>query len=155
MGAARTVMKQDKQREATERWLSKPGNFLQSVRTAEGKGKTACCQEQDKINSAIRKCVNEDETTTCNPISTGTCGVSPDTEHDSYLHPSSCSELPPLKEIRQLIAEWQSEWGAESTWPKRFHEQLKRAQGRGWLATDHSFRSVKPMLKRGGGLSGF
>ncbi|KAI5999210.1 hypothetical protein EDD15DRAFT_2363274 [Pisolithus albus] len=139
MGAARTVTKQDKQREATERWLSKPG-----VREQQ--------REKARLRAArnrTRKRVNEDETATRNPISTGACGVSPDTEPDSYLHPSSRSELPPLEEIRQLIAEWQSEWGAESTWPKRFHEQLKRAQGRGRLATDSFFSQCEAHVEEG------
>ncbi|KAI6033544.1 hypothetical protein PISMIDRAFT_108426, partial [Pisolithus microcarpus 441] len=54
-----------------------------------------------------------------------------------------------LEEIRQLITEWQSEWGAESTWPKRFHEQLKCAQGRGQLATDSFFSQCEAHVEEG------
>ncbi|KAI6021331.1 hypothetical protein BKA83DRAFT_4011231, partial [Pisolithus microcarpus] len=32
-----------------------------------------------------------------------------------------------LKKVRQLIANWQSKWGTESTWLKKFHKQLKLA----------------------------
>ncbi|KAI6104653.1 hypothetical protein EDD16DRAFT_1492511, partial [Pisolithus croceorrhizus] len=34
------------------------------------------------------------------------------------------------------ITDWQSEWGTELTRPKKFHEQLKLVQGRGWLASE-------------------
>ncbi|KAI6041991.1 hypothetical protein EDC04DRAFT_2564849, partial [Pisolithus marmoratus] len=54
-----------------------------------------------------------------------------------------------LKHIRQLITDWQSEWGAESTWPKRFHEQIKHAQGRGQLATDLFFSQCEAHIEEG------
>ncbi|KAI6022827.1 hypothetical protein PISMIDRAFT_101056, partial [Pisolithus microcarpus 441] len=76
-------------------------------------------------------------------------GVSPDTESDSYLHPLACSELPSLKKVRQLIADWKSEWGVESTWPKKFHKQLKHAQGDSWLMTDSFFLQCKVHVEEG------
>ncbi|KIK18409.1 hypothetical protein PISMIDRAFT_109471, partial [Pisolithus microcarpus 441] len=44
-----------------------------------------------------------------------------------------------LKKVRQLITDWHSKWGAESTWPKKFHEELKHAQDRGHLASEAFF----------------
>ena len=66
-----------------------------------------------------------------------------------YLHPLADTELPSLKKVRQLIAVWQSEWGAESTWPKKFHEQLKHAQGSGWHATDSFFSQCVDHIEEG------
>ncbi|KAI6021276.1 hypothetical protein EDC04DRAFT_2575544 [Pisolithus marmoratus] len=83
------------------------------------------------------------------PNPSSTCGVSLDSEPSSYLHPSACLDPPPLKHIRQLIADWQSKWGAESTWPMRFHKQLKHAQGRGQLATDLFFSQCEAHVEEG------
>ncbi|KIM58059.1 hypothetical protein SCLCIDRAFT_121331 [Scleroderma citrinum Foug A] len=84
-------------------------------------------------------------------------GVSLDTEDQgsspsrpgSYLHPLVDTELPSLEKVRQLIAVWQSEWGAESTWPKKFHEQLKHAQGSGQRATDSFFSQCADHIEEG------
>ncbi|KAI5997119.1 hypothetical protein EDD15DRAFT_2517636 [Pisolithus albus] len=108
-------------------------------------------REKARLRAArnrTRKRIVEDETTTRNPTST-TLGVSPHTESDSYLHPLACSELPSLKKVRQLIADWKSEWGVESTWPKKFHEQLRRAQGDGRLATDLFFSQCEVHVEEG------
>ncbi|KAI6167915.1 hypothetical protein EDD17DRAFT_1503610 [Pisolithus thermaeus] len=59
------------------------------------------------------------------------------------------SEIPLLKKVRQLITDWQSKWGAELTWPKKFHEQLKLAQGRGWLASEAFFSQCEAHIKDG------
>ncbi|KAI6023604.1 hypothetical protein BKA83DRAFT_4125142 [Pisolithus microcarpus] len=95
-----------------------------------------------------RKLVVEDEATTHNSTSTA-LRVSPDTDPDSYLHPLACSELPSLEKVRQLIADWKSEWGVESTWPKKFHEQLKRAQREGQLVTDLFFSQCEVHVEEG------
>ncbi|KIK15664.1 hypothetical protein PISMIDRAFT_114772 [Pisolithus microcarpus 441] len=75
----------------------------------------------------------------CNPILTSADGSPLDSQPNSCLHPSAHSEIPLLEKMRQLIADWQSEWGAESTWLKKFYEQLKYTQGRGRHATDVFF----------------
>ncbi|KAI6023055.1 hypothetical protein PISMIDRAFT_106056, partial [Pisolithus microcarpus 441] len=54
-----------------------------------------------------------------------------------------------LEKVRQLIADWKSEWGAESTWPKKFHKQLKCAQREGWLTTDSFFSQCKVHVEEG------
>ncbi|KIK24325.1 hypothetical protein PISMIDRAFT_98784, partial [Pisolithus microcarpus 441] len=54
-----------------------------------------------------------------------------------------------LEKMRQLIADWQSKWGAESTWPKKFYEQLKYAQGRGRHATDTFFLQCEAHVEDG------
>jgi len=81
-------------------------------------------------------------------------GVSSDTEEQgsspgSHLHPLADSELPSLEKVRQLIAVWQSEWGVESTWPKKFHEELKHAQGSGRRATDAFFSQCADHVEEG------
>ncbi|KAI6011452.1 hypothetical protein BKA83DRAFT_4023819, partial [Pisolithus microcarpus] len=86
--------------------------------------------------------------TTHNSTSTA-LRVSPDTDPNSYLHPLACSELPSLEKVRQLIANWKSEWGVESTWPKKFHEQLKHAQREGRLATDSFFLQCEVHVEEG------
>ncbi|KAI6139515.1 hypothetical protein BKA82DRAFT_4364642 [Pisolithus tinctorius] len=101
------------------------------------------------INSVIRKLVTESEDTTCNPTPTSAVGASPDPEPNSYLHPSALLEPPPLEKVRQLITDWQSEWGTESTWPKKFHDQLRHAQGRGRLATDSFFSQCEAHVEEG------
>ena len=68
---------------------------------------------------------------------------------DSYLHTLAHSELPSLEEVRQLIAVWQLEWGVESTWPKKFHEQLKHEQGSGRCATDLFFSQCVDHIEEG------
>ncbi|KIM59406.1 hypothetical protein SCLCIDRAFT_9955 [Scleroderma citrinum Foug A] len=100
------------------------------------------------------KRIAENDDTVRNSASSTVLRVLSDTEEQgashscpgSYLHPLADSELPSLKKVRQLITVWQSEWGVESTWPKKFHEQLKHVQGSGcvWIT-----------LKKGGGLYGF
>ncbi|KAI5996961.1 hypothetical protein EDD15DRAFT_2163025, partial [Pisolithus albus] len=54
-----------------------------------------------------------------------------------------------LEKVRQLIADWQSEWGTESTWPKKFHEQLQVAQGRGRLASEAFFSQCEAHIEGG------
>ncbi|KAI5994768.1 hypothetical protein EDD15DRAFT_2165721, partial [Pisolithus albus] len=54
-----------------------------------------------------------------------------------------------LEKVRQLIADWKSEWGVESTWPKKFHEQLRRAQGDGRLVTDSFFSQCEVHVEEG------
>ncbi|KAI6142302.1 hypothetical protein EDD17DRAFT_1446196, partial [Pisolithus thermaeus] len=54
-----------------------------------------------------------------------------------------------LEKVRQLITDWKSEWGMESTWPKKFHEQLKYAQGWGRLATDVFFSQCEAHVEDG------
>ena len=90
-------------------------------------------------------------------MSSTVLGVLSDTEEQglshscpgSYLHPLADSELPSLEKVRQLITVWQSEWGAESTWPKKFHEQLKHAQGSGQRATDSFFSQCVDHVEEG------
>ncbi|KIK26908.1 hypothetical protein PISMIDRAFT_94024, partial [Pisolithus microcarpus 441] len=89
-----------------------------------------------------------DEATTCNSTLTA-LRVSPNTDPNSYLHPLVCSKLPSLEKVRQLIADWKSEWGVESTWPKKFHKQLKRAQREGRLMTDLFFSQCKVHVEEG------
>lgn len=139
MGATHTARKQDKQWAATERWLSKPG--VQE----EQREKARLCAARNRT----KKLVTESKDTTCNPTPTSTVGASPDPEPNSYLHPSALSELPPLEKVRQLIANWQSEWATESTWPKKFHDQLRHAQGRGQLATDSFFSQCEAHVEEG------
>ncbi|KAI6007025.1 hypothetical protein EDD15DRAFT_2190662 [Pisolithus albus] len=108
-------------------------------------------REKARLRAArnrTRKRVVEDEATTRNPTSTA-FGVDPDAEPDTYLHPLAYSELPSLEKARQLIADWKSEWGSEPTWPKKFHEQLKRAQGEGRLATDAFFSQCEAHVEEG------
>ncbi|KAI5992957.1 hypothetical protein EDD15DRAFT_2367745 [Pisolithus albus] len=150
-------MRRDKQRAATERWLSKPGYKVQSVpwlilnltpvfRVRDEQ------REKARLRAArnrTRKRTVDNEATTCDSTRSSTDGVSLDTEPDSYLHPSAHSEIPLLEKVRQLIADWQSEWGAESTWPKKFHEQLKLAQGRGRLASEAFFSQCEAHVEGG------
>jgi len=80
--------------------------------------------------------------------------VSLDTEEQgsssrSHLHLLADSELPSVKKVRQLIAVWQSKWGVESTWPRKFHEELKHAQGSGRHATDTFFSQCADHIEEG------
>ncbi|KAI6029228.1 hypothetical protein PISMIDRAFT_107976, partial [Pisolithus microcarpus 441] len=52
-----------------------------------------------------------------------------------------------LKKVRQLITDWKSKWGMESTWPKKFHEELKHAQGRGQLTSEALFSQCEAHIK--------
>ncbi|KAI6098187.1 hypothetical protein F5141DRAFT_1067001 [Pisolithus sp. B1] len=78
-----------------------------------------------------RKHTVDNDATTHSPTPTSAGGASQDTEPNLHLHPLAHLEIPPPEKVRQLIADWKSEWGMESTWPKKFHEQLKYAQGWG------------------------
>ncbi|KAI6116968.1 hypothetical protein EV401DRAFT_2073024 [Pisolithus croceorrhizus] len=139
MGATRTVTKRDKQCTATERWLSKPGYKVYP------REKARLCTARNRT----RKRTIDNEATTCDPTSTSIDGASLDTAPDSFLHPLAHSEIPPLEKVRQLITDWQSEWGAELTWPKKFHEQLKLAQGRGRLASEAFFLQCEAHVEDG------
>ncbi|KAI6143574.1 hypothetical protein BKA82DRAFT_4359364 [Pisolithus tinctorius] len=87
--------------------------------------------------------------------------IPPTTQHDqrSWSVPGPRAQLvptpfgtfgtPPLEKVRQLIADWQSEWGTESTWPKKFHDQLRHAQGRARLATDSFFSQCEAHVEEG------
>jgi len=96
-----------------------------------------------------RKQITENEGTACNSTSDTEEQRSSQTSSDSHLHPLAHSELPSLKEVRQLIAVWQSEWGVESTWPKKFHEQLKHAQDSGQHAIDTFFSQCAVHVEEG------
>ncbi|KAI6004704.1 hypothetical protein EDD15DRAFT_2359449 [Pisolithus albus] len=156
MGVSRTVTKQDKQRAATERWLAKPGyRIFSAIPSIPSITLIFRVREEQREKARLRAARNrtrkrmvEDGATTRDPTSS-TLEVDPDTEPDSYLHPLACSELPSLEKVRQLITDWRSEWGAESTWPKKFHEQLKRAQGGGRLATDAFFSECEAHVEEG------
>ncbi|KAI5992261.1 hypothetical protein EDC04DRAFT_2587035, partial [Pisolithus marmoratus] len=54
-----------------------------------------------------------------------------------------------LEKVRQLITDWQSKWGVESTWSKKFHAQPKHVQGRGQLATDVFFSQCEAHVEDG------
>ena len=81
--------------------------------------------------------------------------VSLDTEEQGlqtcsdHLHLLAHLELPSLEKVRQLITVWQSKWGAESTWPKTFHEQLKCAQASSQHATDLFFSQCASHVEEG------
>ncbi|KAI6167584.1 hypothetical protein EDD17DRAFT_1718664 [Pisolithus thermaeus] len=139
MGATRAATKKDKQRAATERWLSNLG--VRDVQREKARLRAA-------RNRARKRTIGNDATTR-SPTLTNAGGASRDTEPNLYLHPLVHSEIPPLEKVRQLIADWKSEWGMESTWPKKFHEQLKYAQGRGRLATDAFFSQCEAHVEDG------
>ncbi|KAI5988577.1 hypothetical protein EDD15DRAFT_2198942 [Pisolithus albus] len=109
-------------------------------------------REKARLRAArnrTRKRTLSNEATTCDSTSTTADGTSPDNEPESYLHPLAYSDLPPLEKVRQLIADWHSEWGAESTWPKKFHEELKHVQGRGRLASEAFFSECEAHVEDG------
>ncbi|KAI5983702.1 hypothetical protein EDD15DRAFT_2201862 [Pisolithus albus] len=109
-------------------------------------------REKARLRAArnrTRKRTVSNEATTGDSTPTSADGVFPDNEPESYLHPLAHSDLPPLEKVRQLIADWKSEWGAESTWPKKFHEELKRAQGSGRLASDAFFSQCEAHVEGG------
>ncbi|KAI6022455.1 hypothetical protein PISMIDRAFT_11002 [Pisolithus microcarpus 441] len=153
MGATRTVTERDKQRAATERWLSKPGYKVYSVpRLILSLTPVFRVRDEQREKArlrAARKRTVSNEATTCNSTSTSADGASPDNEPESYLHPLAHSDLPPLEKVRQLIADWHSEWGAESTWPKKFHEELKHAQDRGRLTSEAFFSECEAHVEGG------
>ncbi|KAI6013123.1 hypothetical protein BKA83DRAFT_4130584 [Pisolithus microcarpus] len=129
-GSNMNCNKKNKQCAATECWLLKPGY--------RGYSSSECEMSKERRQDSMppgtglgEKHTMENEATMCGPTLTSTDGDSLDMEPSSYLHPSAQLELPLLEKIRQLIVDWQSKWGVESTWPKKFHEQLKYAQGRG------------------------
>ncbi|KIK21579.1 hypothetical protein PISMIDRAFT_12204 [Pisolithus microcarpus 441] len=133
MGTTPTVTKKNKQCAATERWLSQPGYEVFSVcHLTKSLTPEFRVREEQREKARLRAARNrtrkhtiDNEDTTCNPIPTSADGSPLDSQPNSCLHPSAHSEIPPLEKMRQLIADWQSEWGAESTWPKKFYEQLK------------------------------
>ncbi|KAI5992522.1 hypothetical protein EDD15DRAFT_2197093 [Pisolithus albus] len=156
MGATRTVTKRDKQRAATERWLSKPGYKVYSVPRLIFLTPVFRVRDEQREKARLRAARNRtrkrtlsNEATTCDSTSTTADGTSPDNEPESYLHPLAYSDLPPLEKVRQLIADWHSEWGAESTWPKKFHEELKHAQGRGRLTSEAFFSECEAHVEDG------
>jgi len=122
-----------------------------------GRGKYLPPEYPSRLTLLYSNRIAENEGTTHNSTLNTMLGVSSDTEEQasshscpgSSLHPLADLELPSLEKVRQPIAVWQSEWGAESTWPKRFHEELKHAQGSGWCATDAFFSQCAEHVKEG------
>ncbi|KAI5994658.1 hypothetical protein EDD15DRAFT_2195817 [Pisolithus albus] len=109
-------------------------------------------REKARLRAArnrTRKHTVSNEATTGDSTPTSADGVFPDNEPELYLHPLAHSDLPPLEKVRQLIADWKSEWGTESTWPKKFHEELKHAQGSGQLASDAFFSQCEAHIEGG------
>ncbi|KAI6011999.1 hypothetical protein BKA83DRAFT_18197 [Pisolithus microcarpus] len=143
-----SLRKASKQREATIRWLNKPG-ILEAQR------------EKARLRAArqTRNCERKkaESIAGVHSRSAGPIEHIPDQSHldddvdliTSSLHSSAAGLIPTLPELRLSIDEWKSDWGPESVWLKKFDESLCKAWEKGLASTDRFFTECEDHAREG------
>ncbi|KAI5999645.1 hypothetical protein EDD15DRAFT_2190482 [Pisolithus albus] len=152
-----TRRKQGRAREATTRWLNKPGVLEAQrekarLRAARSPTNLTNCgqtrnRERKKSEALAEVTVHTDGPTDNVPDQ---YDLDSDTEpFTSFLRSSVASRTPTLPELRLSIDEWKSDWGPESGWLKKFDESLRKAREKGLASTDRFFKECEIHAREG------
>ncbi|KAI5992442.1 hypothetical protein EDD15DRAFT_2368210 [Pisolithus albus] len=137
--------KASKQREATTRWLNKPG----VLEAQQEKARLRAARNRERKKAADLEEVNTRSDGTIDHIP-DQCDPNDDSQTSSSLGRSSmASPAPTLPEMRLSIDEWRSDWGPEGGWLKRFDESLRKACEKGLASTDCFFKECEIHAREG------
>ncbi|KAH7918000.1 hypothetical protein BV22DRAFT_1134936 [Leucogyrophana mollusca] len=157
-----------KQRQATERWLAKPGvrqaqlekARLRSARNRELK-RAAGLTISDGHRTSRGRAVSASSEMAYSASDVNDAAFlasvpkTPLNEEPSLTFPPPCFQsddlpsLPTLAALRVQVNEWQVKWGSETAWGKRFDAALQRSREGGWRATDEFYNGCEQHALRG------
>ncbi|KAH7923677.1 hypothetical protein BV22DRAFT_1130495 [Leucogyrophana mollusca] len=135
--AGRVARRRGTQREATERWLAKPGVLEDQREKAQVRSANNRRKQRLLATSEAPPLVDDD-------LDRSSPGAMPTENSATSL--SSLSIIsedagppPTLPSLRLRIDEWRMEWGPEGAWSKVFYECLQRARDHSTRATNKFF----------------
>ncbi|KAH7904273.1 hypothetical protein BJ138DRAFT_1119564 [Hygrophoropsis aurantiaca] len=152
----------DNQRQATERWLDKPG-----VREAQREKARLRSARNRALKKALGLHISSDRTASRDRATSASpkhslsdfnnaslhkhtpYEESPATSLTTRLQSTDLPSLPTLTALQVKVNEWQVKWGPETAWGKYFDSALQHSRKKGWESTDHFFHECEQHALKG------